>query len=142
MMQVARHSTMEAWGCLSVGQSLLHDSEGQYGPVLQQNIAAAGVTRGPLPPRSPHCNASAEGWVRSVTEACLVRWIRCGEASLPHALAQEVAHGHHERHHQGKRHVLRVPAVSHEIERQRPMACRERRGGLLQDDTREAACVF
>ena len=88
MMQVARHSTMEAWGCLSVGQSLLHDREGQYGPVLQQNIAAAGVTRGPLPPRSPHCNASAERWVRSVTEACLARWIRCGEASLPHALVQ------------------------------------------------------
>jgi hypothetical protein len=71
-----------------------------------------------------------------------VRWIRCGEASLPHALAQEVAHGHHERHHQGKRHVLRLPVVSHETERQRPMACRERCGGLLQDDTREAACVF
>ena len=47
MMQVARHSTMEAWGCLSVGQSLLHDREGPYGPVWQQRIAAAGVTRGP-----------------------------------------------------------------------------------------------
>jgi len=83
-----------------------------------------------------------ERWVRSVTEACLARWIRCGEASLSHALTQEVVHGHHERHHQGKRHVLRLPAVSHETERQRPMAWRERCGGLLQDDTREAACVF
>jgi hypothetical protein len=142
MMQVARHSTMEAWGCLSVGQSLLHDREGQYGPVLQQSIATAGVMRGLLPPRSPHRNASAERWVRSVTEACRARWIRCGEASLPHALAQLVAHGHHERYPQGKRHVLRLPAVSHETERQGPMACRERRGGLLQDDTREAACIF
>ncbi len=124
-----------------MGQSLLHDREGPYGPVWQQRIAAAGVTRGTLP-RSPHHNASAERWVWSVTEACLARWIRCGETSLPHALAQEVAHGHHERHRQGKRHVLRLPAVSHETERQGPMACRERRGGLLQDDTREAACVF
>jgi hypothetical protein len=60
----------------------------------------------------------------------------------PHVLAQEVAHGHHERHHQGKRHVLRLPTVSHETKRQRPMACRERCGGLLQDDTRKPPAFF
>src|SRR3989449_1415186 len=117
MMQMARNVTMEAWGVLAPGQYLLHDRDGKYGSAFQQIIDAAGVTRVPLPPRSPHLNAYAERWVRSVKEACLSRLILCGEASLRHALTQYGEHDHHERNHQGKGNVLLLPSLSQDMER-------------------------
>src|SRR5262245_19809831 len=102
MMQVARNVTMEEWGILSPGQYLIHDRDGKYCPVFHQIIDAAGVTRVPLPPRSPNLNAYAERWVRSVKEECLSRLLLFGEASLWHALQEYVEHYHHERNHQGK----------------------------------------
>jgi transposase InsO family protein len=139
MVQVARNVTMEEWGALSPGQYLLHDRDGKYCPAFQQIIDTAGVTRVPLPPRSPNLNAYAERWVRSVKEECLSRLILCGEASLHHALMQYVAHFHHERNHQGKGNMLLFPAVNHDVERQGPLQCRERLGGLLKYYTRDAA---
>ena len=111
MMQIARNVTMEEWGFLSPGQDLIHDRDGKYCPAFQQLIDAAGVTRVPLPPRSPNLNAYAERWVRSVKEECLSRLILFGEASLRHAPTQYVAHFHHERNHQGKGNVLLFPTV-------------------------------
>jgi putative transposase len=73
MVQVARNVTMEEWGFLSPGQYLIHDRDGKYCPAFQQIIDTAGVTRVPLPPRSPNLNAYAERWVRSVKEECLSR---------------------------------------------------------------------
>src|SRR2546428_5527128 len=82
MVQVARHVTMEAWGFLSPGPYLIHDRDGKYCPAFPQLIDEAGVTRVPLPPRSPNVNAYAERWVRSVKEECLSRVLLFGEASL------------------------------------------------------------
>ena len=64
MVQVARNVTMEEWGFLSPGQYLIHDRDGKYCPAFQQIIDTAGITRVPLPPRSPNLNAYAERWVR------------------------------------------------------------------------------
>jgi putative transposase len=139
MVQVARNVTMEAWGFLSPGQYLIHDRDGKYCPAFQHIIDASGVTRVPLPPRSPNLNAYAERWVRSVKEECLARLILFGEASLRHALAQYVEHFHHERNHQGKGNVLLFPAVRQGPAQQGPMQCRERLGGLLKYYTRDAA---
>src|SRR2546422_11151002 len=139
MSQVARNITMEEWGFLAPGQSLIHDRDGKYCPAFQHIIDAAGVTRVPLPPRSPNLNAYAERWVRSVKEECLSRLILCGEASLCHALTQYVAHFHHERNHQGKGNVLRFPTVDQDSERTGPIQCRKRLGGLLKYYVREAA---
>jgi hypothetical protein len=139
MMQVVRNVTMEAWGFLSPGPYLIHDRDGTYCPTLQQLIDAAGVTRVPLPPRSPHLNASAERWVRSVKEECLSRWILFGEAALCRALHEYVEHYHHERNHQGKGNVLLFPAVSQDTARAGPIRCREWLGGLLKYYQREAA---
>jgi putative transposase len=139
MVQVARNVTMEEWGFLSLGQYLIHDRDGQYCPAFQQIIDAAGVTRVPLPPRSPNLNAYAERWVRSVKEECLSRLILFGEASLRHALTQYVEYFHHERNHQGKGNVLLFPRVSQDTERQGPVQCRERLGGLLKYYDRAAA---
>ena len=139
MMQIARNITMEEWGFLSPGQYLIHDRDGKYCPAFQQIIDTAGVTRVPLPPRSPNLNAYAERWVHSVKEECLSRLILFGEASLRYALAQYVAHFHHERNHQGKGNVLLFPTVNQDGERAGPLQCRERLGGLLKYYTCEAA---
>jgi putative transposase len=139
MMQMGRNLTMEAWGFLSPGQYLIHDRDGKYCPAFQQLIDAAGVTRVPLPPRSPNLNAYAERWVRSVKEECLSRLILFGEASLRHALTQYVEHFHYERNHQGKGNVRLFPAISQDSACQGPIQCRERLGGLLTYYACEAA---
>jgi putative transposase len=139
MVQVARNVTMEAWGFLSPGQYGIHDRDGKYCPAFQRIIEDAGVKRVPLPARSPNLNAYAERWVRSVKEECLARMILFGEASLRHALTQYVIHFHHERNHQGKGNVLLFPVVSPAPEREGPIQCRERLGGLLKYYEREAA---
>ena len=77
--------------------------------------------------------------MRSVKEECLSRLILFGEASLRHALTQYVEHFHHERNHQGKGNVLLFPTVSLDAEREGPIRCRERLGGLLKYYAREAA---
>jgi len=71
MVQIARNVTMEEWGFLAPGQYLIHDRDGKYCPAFQQIIDAAGITRVPLPPRSPNLNTYAERWVRSIKEAGL-----------------------------------------------------------------------
>ncbi len=139
MVHVARNVTMEEWGVLSPNQYLIHDRDTKCCAAFQHLIDAAGVTRLPLPPRSPHLHAYAERWVRSVKEECLAQLILFGEGALCHALTPYVAHVHHERHHQGKGNVLLLPTVSQVIERQGPIQCRERLGGLLKDYAREAA---
>ena len=77
--------------------------------------------------------------MRSVKEECLSRVILCGEASLRHALAHYVGHVHHERNRQGKGNVWLFPAVSQDREREGPVQCRERLGGLLKYYAYEAA---
>ena len=139
MVQVARNVTMEEWGFLAPGQYLIHDRDGKYCLAFQQIIDGAGITRVPLPPRSPNLNAYAERWVRSVKEECLSRLILFGEAALCHALHAYVEHYHHERNHQGKGNVLLFPTVSQDTERTGPIRCRERLGGLLKYYEREAA---
>jgi len=139
MVQMARNMTMEEWGCLSSGYYLIHDRDGKYCPAFERTIEAAGVTRVPLPPRSPNLNAYAERWVRSVKEECLARLILFGEAALHHALREYIAHYHRERNHQGKGNGLLFPTISHAPERTGPVRCRERLGGLLKYYECEAA---
>jgi len=139
MVQVARNETMEEWGFLSPRQYLIHDRDGKYCPAFQQIIDAAGVTRVPLPARSPNLNAYAERWVRSVKEECLSRLILFGEKALWHALTEYATHYHHERNHQGKGNVRLFPTVNQDAERTGPLQCQERLGGLLKYYAREAA---
>jgi len=139
MVQVARNVTMEEWGFLSPGQYLMHDRDGKYCPAFQHIIEAAGVTRVPLPPRSPNLNAYAERWVRSVKEECLSRLILFGEASLWHALHEYGEHYHCERNHQGKGNVLLFPSSKADERRTGSIHGRERLGGLLKYYEYEAA---
>jgi putative transposase len=102
---------------------------GKFCPAFEQIIDAAEVIRVPLPPRSPDLNAYAERWVHSIKGECLSRLILFGEASLRSALAQYVAHYHHERNHQGKGNVLLFPPVRQDTVRQGPIQCHGRLGG-------------
>lgn len=79
MAQMARNVTMAEWRFLSPGKYVIHDRDGKYCPTLQQIIDAAGVKRVPLPARSPHLNADAERWVRSIKDECLSRLMVFGE---------------------------------------------------------------
>jgi putative transposase len=102
-------------------------------------VDPAGITRVPLPPRSPNLNAYAERWVRSVKDEVLSRLILVGEPSLRYAIQQYETHYHHERPHLGKGNVMLMPNVTPCQGRARPIQCRERLGGLLNYYYREAA---
>jgi putative transposase len=141
MTQMARNVTMADWDVLGPGQYLLHDRDGKYCPMFQRTIDAVGVTRVPLPPRSPNLNAYAERWVRSVKEEVLSQLILFGERSLRHALTEYVTHYHQERPHQGRDNVVLMPALAQAqvTTRGSPIRCRERLGGLLKYYERAAA---
>jgi transposase InsO family protein len=139
MVQIARNVTMEEWGFLAPGQYLIYDRDGKYCPAFQQLIDTAGVTRVPLPPRSPNLNAYAERWVRSVQEECLSRFILFSEHSLSQVLKKYVAHYNQERPHQGKGNVVLLSSPDQDPACQGLIQCRERLGGLLKYYARDAA---
>jgi putative transposase len=139
MVQMARNVTMADWGFLSTGQFLIHDRDAKFCAAFQRAIDEAVVRRLVLPPRSPNLNAYAERWVRSVKEECLARLILFGERSLRHALSEYGSHYHQERPHQGKDNVVLMPAANDRQQRDSPIQCRERLGGLLKYYHREAA---
>jgi transposase InsO family protein len=139
MVQIARNVTMADWGVLSSGQYLIHDRDSKYCSAFQRIIDEAGITRVPLPPRSPNLNACAERWVRSVKEEALARLILFGERALQHALTEYVAHFHQERPHQGKGNVILMPTRRQVRAYPALPQCRERLGGLLKYYYHEAA---
>jgi transposase InsO family protein len=139
MGQIARNVTMADGGFLAPGQYLIHDRDGKYCPAFQRILDDAGVTRVPLPPRSPNLNAYAERRVRSVKEEALSRLMLFGEGSLRYALAAYTTHYHQERPHQGKGNVVLMPSPEHAAKRASPLRCRDRIGGLLKYYHREAA---
>ena len=91
-----------------------------------------------MPARSPNLNAYAERWVRSVKEECQPKVILFGERSLRQVLSNYVDHFHAERNHQGKGNVLLFSRTTTR-QREGPVRCRERLGGLLRYYHREAA---
>jgi putative transposase len=139
MMHVAGNVTMANWGVLTPGQYLIHDRDTKFCAAFQATLDVAGVKRVVLPVRSPHLNAYAERWVRSVKEECLAQLMLFGEASLRHTLHAYVDHYHHERNHQGKQNILLLPSSRLNIGREGPIQCRERLGGLLKYYEREAS---
>ena len=94
--------------------------------------------RVPLPPRSPNLNAYAERWVRSVKDEALSRLSLFGERALWHILQQYENHCHLERPHQGRGHVILMPAARSSM-RDGSLHYRQRLGGLLKYSYRAAA---
>jgi putative transposase len=138
MKQIARNATMDDCGALRDCRYLLHDRDTKFTRSFRAIIASGGVEPLVLPARSPNLNAYAERWVRSVKEECLSKVILFGERSLRRALSDYLDHFHAERNHQGKGNVLLFPRVN-DRQREGPVRCRERLGGLLRYYHREAA---
>ncbi|MDH3599907.1 MAG: transposase, partial [Candidatus Tectomicrobia bacterium] len=127
------------WGVLKPGQYLIHDGDKKFGAAFKQMLDDADVKRVPLSPRSPWLNSFAERWVQSVKTEALSRMILFGERSLRHVLSEYLAHYHTERPHQGKSNVILFPSAQAEADRDSPIECRERLGGLLKYYHRQAA---
>jgi hypothetical protein len=138
MKQIARNVTMEGCGELRDCRYLLHDRDTKFTRSFQAIMASGQIEPLALPAHSPNLNAYAERWVRSVKEECLSRVILLGECSLRRALRNYVDHFHAERNHQGKGNVLLFPRATAR-QREGPVRCRERLGGLLRYYHREAA---
>src|ERR1700716_1646269 len=138
MKQIARNMTMEGCGALRDCRYLLHDRDTKYTKSFRAIIAAGRVEPLVLPARSPNLNAYAERWVRSVKEECLSKVVLFGERSLRRALSEYVDHLHAERNHQGKGNLLLFPRAN-DRQREGPVRCRDRLGGLLRYYHREAA---
>jgi transposase InsO family protein len=139
MMQVARNLTMEEWGFLKSGASLIHDRDTKFCAAYKQILDDAGVKRLPLPHRSPNLNAFAERFVRAVKEEALSRFIFFREHSLRHVLKEYLAHYHTERPHQGKDNVILFPSTRPAERNEGQIQCRERLGGLLKFYEKQAA---
>jgi putative transposase len=139
MRQSARNVTMEAWGGLKPGQSLIHDRDTQCCAACKQIMDDAGVTRVPLLPRAPQLHGFAERCVRSVQEEAFSRMILCGERALWQVLNNYMAPYHEERPHPGKGNVMLFPSAHAGQAPDEPRYCRERLGGLRQYYHRKAA---
>ncbi|MDQ3828989.1 MAG: hypothetical protein M3361_06710 [Candidatus Tectomicrobia bacterium] len=137
MSQSARNLTRTDGGCLVPGQYLIHDRDANFCPAFQPILGEAGVACVPLPPRSPHLHGDAARWVRSVKDEALSRRILFGERALRYARQEYTAHDHQARPHQAKGTVVLMPADG--LKRDGSIRGRERLGGLLKDDDREAA---
>jgi transposase InsO family protein len=132
MQQIERNITMEAWGCLNGSRYLLHDGDTKFTEAFREILRASGVEPLRLPPASPHLNAYAERWVRSIKSECLSKLILFGEASLRRSLREYLDHYHTEPNHQGKGNVLLFPDLSIPQNVDQKVHCRERPGGLLK----------
>ena len=138
MKQIARNATMEGCGALRDCHYLLHDRDTKFTRSFRAILMSGRVEPLALPARSPNLNAYAERWVRSVKEECLSKVILFGERSLRRALSNYLDHFHAERNHQGKGNVLLFPRAN-DRQREGPVRCRDRLGGLLRYYHREAA---
>jgi putative transposase len=138
MKQIARNATMDDCNALRDCRYLLHDRDTKFTRSFRAIIASGRVEPLALPARRPNLNAYAERWVRSVKEGSLSRVILFGERSLRQALGTYVNHFHAERNHQGKGNILLFSRAT-DRQREGPVRCRERLGGLLRYYHREAA---
>ena len=139
MTQIARNVTMEEWGFLSPGQYLIHDRDGKYCPAFQQIIDVAGVKRVPLPPRVAEfeCVSRSGGCARSRRKS-LSRLILFGERAR-HALTEYVEPLSPGASSSGQGQCGAVSGSQRQQQREGPIQCRERLGGLLKYYDREAA---
>ena len=135
--QCGRHLT-EAGAFLAGTRFLLRDDRDPlFSAAFGEALEAADVPHRALA-APPNLNAYAERFVRTIKESCLNRLILVGERSLRRAVAEFVAHYHHERNHQGRHNAILFPeAPIHR--RDGPIGCRSRLGGLLNYYHRPAA---
>jgi putative transposase len=138
MTQCARQLTDPVEGCLLETRYLRHDRDEKFRQGVDRTLSASRVEPSVWPPWSPNLNAYCDRFVRSSKEEARNQMIVIGEAALRTVIQSSLTHDHHERNHQGLGHQLIVPESGME----KPCGLvvrRERLGGLLSYDYREAA---
>ncbi len=116
---------------------LIHDRDPLFSTAFRDTLAYGRVKTVQLPARSPNLNAYDERFVRSVQEECLDRMVLLGERHLRDTVQDFVAHDHLERNHQGLGNEL-IEAPAPQVVRSGPVKRRERLGGMLSYNYREA----
>ena len=108
---------------------LICDRDRKWSGDVRRQLREAGIRVVQTPLQAPNANAFAERFVRSIKEECLDRMIPLGERHFRRAIAEFVAHDHHERKHQGlENQLIERPAFERGEGRIRR---RPRLGGLL-----------
>ncbi len=138
MKQIAKNLTDDEDGFLNDKRYLIMDRDPRFSEAFRSILQQADVEPVRLPPRSSNLNAFMERWMRSLKSETVDRMIFFGEKSLRRAVNQFIAHHHGERNHQGLGNEIIEPgdevgAIADKIE------CRERLGGMLKYDYRDAA---
>lgn len=116
---------------------LIRDRGAQFPAAFDTVVAAEGVEVSRTPYDAPNAHAYAERWIRSVREECLDHLLVASAAPLRRVLIEDADYFHHARPHQGL--AQRGPIAPTMLAQDRPVYHRERLGGLLHDDFREAA---
>ena len=137
MTQVARNLTDARDGLLRGRQYVSLDRDPLYTGTFRRLLRDGGAKPLRVPARRPHLNAFAERCVSSVTAECLERIVPLGDAHLRTAVAAFVHHYHEERPHQGLANELIAPKNT--LMGTGSVRCRERIGGVLRFDYRDAA---
>jgi transposase InsO family protein len=101
MRQVGRTLMAVDDGAPRTHRVLLCDRDRKWSASVRQFFQGAGLRVVQTPLQAPNANAYAERFVRSIKEECLDRIIPMGERHFREAVAEFVAHYHHERNHQG-----------------------------------------
>ncbi len=115
----------------------IHDRDAKFPAAFDTVFAAEGVDVIRTPYRAPNAHAHAERWIRSARAECLDHLLIAGEAHLRRALTAYVAYDNEARPHQGL--AQRCPVALPPPVRGGAVRRRDRLGGLLHDDYREAA---
>ncbi len=118
---------------------LLRDRDATFPPGFDTVFAAEGSKVVRTPYRVPNAHAHAERWIRSVRAACLDHPLVVNEAHLRRVLTGYVTYSNQARPHQGREQ--RRPATPAAPPGDGPVRRRDRLGGLLHDDYREAAYI-
>ena len=135
--QVGRNLTDCADGFFRLSTHVILDRDTKHLP-LRQILKSSDIELVVLPPKSPNLNAHLERFMRSLKSECLDRVIFFGEPSLRRALRGFGEPFHQERNPQGLGN--RIIEAGPEVGRtQGEIQCRERLGGLLRYNYRNAA---
>ena len=101
MQQAGRTLTAAEDGFLRGHRVLIADRNQKWSHDVRRLFEDEGIHVMQTPYQVPNANVYAERFVRSVNEECLNRIVPLGERHFRRALAEFVAHYHHERNHQG-----------------------------------------
>jgi len=138
MKQIARNLTDADSGFLNGAHYLIHDRDPLFTEGFRKILNPSGVKTVKLPARSPHLNAYAERFVRSVKSECLAKIIPLGERHLRKAVREYTEPYHLERNHQGLDNEL-IEKLIDGPDMGAAIDCRERLGGILKYYYRRAA---